>query len=481
MQSLRNIKIIATLGPVSFSEDVIRDLHEKGADLFRINMSHTSHDVMRDLIRKIRTVELKYRRPIGILIDLQGPKFRVGKFVASRAVLEPGQVFVLDSNSALGNANRVFLPHPEVFKSIREGDRILIDDGKLTLCVQEKGEDFIKCKVVSGESISDCKGISFPDTFLTSQVLTEKDRADLNAALETAEVDWIALSFIQSPDDLLEIRKIIPQDRGVGLMAKIEKSQAIECIEEIIQLSDAVMVARGDLGVEMPLDSVPGIQKRLIRIARQLGRPVVIATQMLESMISSPVPTRAEVSDVANAVFEEADAIMLSAETASGSYPVEAVKIMALVASSAERDPSWSEMRSLRKIKPNATGADVISSAARQIAETLCLSAIVCYTSSGATGLRAARERSQIVILALSPILQTARRLSLVWGLRCVVTEDACDFDDMINRACRIVVEEGLGNPGDRIIVSAGLPAGTPGSTNMLRIAYIGSDGLSGV
>ncbi|KGB27874.1 pyruvate kinase [Candidatus Liberibacter solanacearum] len=480
MQSLRRIKIISTLGPASFSEDLIRRLHEEGTDLFRINMSHTSHEKMRDLIRKIRVVESQSQRPVGILIDLQGPKFRVGKFEGSKIYLKQGQNFTLDNKDSLGNVDRVFLPHAEVFDSVKVGDRLLIDDGKVKLCVKGTGSDFIKCEVVSGSSISDRKGISFPDTLLTTQALTPKDREDLHAALQTSEVDWVALSFIQSTEDLVEIRKIISPQQ-IGLMSKIEKSQAIDYATEIIKLSDAVMVARGDLGVEMPLESIPGIQKKLIRIARQLGKPIVIATQMLESMISSPVPTRAEVSDVATAVFEEADAIMLSAETASGSYPVDAVKMMALVASSAEKDPSWLDMRSLRKIEPNETGADVISSAARQIAETLRLSAIVCYTASGQTGLRTARERPKLAIVALSPVIRTARRLSLVWGVHCVVTEDASGFDDMVNRACRIVVEQGFGKPGDRIIISAGLPLRTPGSTNMLRIVYIGEDGLSGV
>ncbi|MBL0848812.1 MAG: pyruvate kinase [Candidatus Liberibacter ctenarytainae] len=480
MQNRRKVKIVSTLGPSSSSENVIRRLHEEGVDVFRINMSHTSHDMMRDLIRKIRVVEQHSQRPIGILVDLQGPKFRVGKFTNSSVSLSPERFFTLDNEDSLGNSDRVFLPHPEVFESIKIGDRLLIDDGRVELRVQEIGKNFIKCKVIAGTSISDRKGISFPDTLLTTQALTQKDRQDLDAALQTSEVDWVALSFIQSAEDLLEIRKMISQQQ-IGLMSKIEKSRAIECATEIIRLSDAVMVARGDLGVEMPLESVPGIQKRLIRIARQLGKPVVIATQMLESMITSSLPTRAEVSDVANAVFEEADAIMLSAETASGSYPVDSVRIMALVASSAEKDPSWLEMRSMRRIEPDATGADVISSAARQIAETLHLSAIVCYTSSGATGLRTARERPNIGILALSPVVRTARRLSLVWGVHCVVSEDALDFDDMVNRACRIVVDQGIGSPGDRIIISAGLPLRTPGTTNMLRIAYIGKDGLSGI
>jgi pyruvate kinase len=321
--------------------------------------------------------------------------------------------------------------------------------------------------------------VSLPDTLLSVGVLTEKDRADLDAVLATEEADWVALSFVQRPEDLAEVRKI---SRGrVGIMSKIEKPQALERIDEIIELSDAVMVARGDLGVEMPIEAVPGIQKQLTRACRRAGKPVVVATQMLESMISSPVPTRAEVSDVSIAVFEGADAVMLSAESASGDYPVEAVSMMASIAKQVEQDPLYPSIIYAQRATPEATGADAISLAARQIAETLRLSAIVTYTSSGTTGLRASRERPNVPIIALSPIIQTARRLSVCWGLHCVVTHDATDLDDMVNRACRIVVSEGFGKPGDRVIISAGVPLGTPGATNMLRIAYIGSDGQSGM
>jgi pyruvate kinase len=454
-------------------------LHQAGADLFRINMSHASHDVMRTLIARIRSVEARCGRPIGILADLQGPKLRVGKFAETKVTLVAGQTFTLDNNEAPGDANRVFLPHPEILESVKPGDRLLIDDGKLHLRAEKCDGKSIVTTVVSGTSISDRKGVSLPDTLLAVGVLTDKDRLDLDAVLATNEVDWVALSFVQRPEDLAEVRKI---SRGrVGLMSKIEKPQAIERIEEIIELSDALMVARGDLGVEMPLEAVPGLQKQLTRACRRAGKPVVVATQMLESMITAAVPTRAEVSDVATAVFEGADAIMLSAESASGQYPVEAVSTMASIASTVEKDPYYSNIIYAQRPQPEATGADAISLAARQIAETLKLSAIVTYTSSGTTGLRAARERPQVPIIALSPIVQTARRLSVVWGLHCVVAEEPADMDDMVNKACRIVASEGFGKPGDRVIISAGVPLGTPGATNMLRIAYIGPDGQSGV
>ena len=479
MKRNRKVKILATLGPASGEEDMIQKLHEAGADLFRINMSHASHDLMRTLVTRIRAVEARCGRPIGILADLQGPKLRVGKFANTKVDLKVGQTFTLDNNDALGDDKRVFLPHPEILEAVKPGHRLLIDDGKLALRAEQCDGKSIVCTVVAGTKISDKKGVSLPDTLLPVGALTDKDRADLDAVLAVDDVDWVALSFIQRPEDLAEVRKIA---RGrVGLMSKIEKPQAIERIEEIIELSDALMVARGDLGVEMPLESVPGLQKQLIRACRRAGKPVVVATQMLESMISAPVPTRAEVSDVATAVFEGADAVMLSAESASGEYPVEAVSTMASIASTIERDPHYPGIIYAQRPQPEATGADAISLAARQIAETLKLSAIVTYTSSGTTGLRASRERPQVPILALSPIVQTARRLSVVWGLHCVVTQDATDLDDMVNRACRIVCGEGFGKPGDRIIISAGVPLGTPGATNMLRIAYIGSDGLSGI
>jgi pyruvate kinase len=479
MRRNRKVKILATLGPASSEEEMIQKLHEAGADLFRINMSHASHDVMRTLIKRIRAVEERCGRPIGILCDLQGPKLRVGKFADTKVTLKPGQTFTLDSNEAPGDETRVYLPHPEILESVKAGDRLLIDDGKLALKAEKADGKSIVCTVVAGTSISDRKGVSLPDTLLAVGVLTEKDRADLDAVLATEEADWVALSFVQRPEDLAEVRKI---SRGrVGIMSKIEKPQALERIDEIIELSDAVMVARGDLGVEMPIEAVPGIQKQLTRACRRAGKPVVVATQMLESMISSPVPTRAEVSDVSIAVFEGADAVMLSAESASGQYPVEAVSMMASIARQVEQDPLYPSIIYAQRATPEATGADAISLAARQIAETLRLSAIVTYTSSGTTGLRASRERPNVPIIALSPIIQTARRLSVCWGLHCVVTHDATDLDDMVNRACRIVVSEGFGKPGDRVIISAGVPLGTPGATNMLRIAYIGSDGQSGM
>ena len=478
MRRSRKVKILATLGPASSDEAMIRKLFEAGADIFRINMSHTDHPTMETLVGRIRAVEEAVGRPIGILADLQGPKLRVGKFANGREELTVGQTFTLDDRMELGDATRVNLPHPEILQSVQPGHRLLIDDGRLQLQAQAADGKSIVCTVISGTKISDRKGVSLPDTDLPVGALTEKDRRDLDAVLATG-VDWVALSFIQRPEDLAEVRKIA---RGrASLLSKIEKPQAVARLAEIIELSDALMVARGDLGVEMPLEAVPGIQKQITRAARRAGKPVVVATQMLESMITAPVPTRAEVSDVATAVFEGADAIMLSAESAAGEYPVEAVATMDRIAQRVEQDPTYPGIINAQRSEPEATGADAISLAARQIAETLKLTAIVTYTASGTTGLRAARERPQVPIIALSPVLQTARRLSLLWGTHCVVTPDAADLDDMVDRACQITFAEGFGKVGDRIIITAGVPLRTPGSTNMLRIAYIGSDGLGGI
>ncbi|TWG89013.1 pyruvate kinase [Mesorhizobium sp. J18] len=478
MRRSRKVKILATLGPASSEQSSIRRLLQVGADAFRINMSHTDHSLMRTLVERIRNVEAELDRPIGILADLQGPKLRVGKFAEGSVQLGIGQKFTLDDNPEPGDATRVHLPHPEILKSVEPGHRLLIDDGRLHLRAEKADGKSITCTVVAGTKISDRKGVSLPDTELPMGALTEKDRKDLDAVLATG-VDWIALSFIQRPEDLAEVRKVA---RGrAALMAKIEKPQAVKRLPEIIELSDALMVARGDLGVEMPLETVPGIQKQITRACRRAGKPVVVATQMLESMISAPVPTRAEVSDVATAVFEGADAVMLSAESAAGQYPFEAVATMDSIARQVELDPTYGGIINAQRSEPEATGADAISLAARQIAETLNLSAIVTYTSSGTTGLRAARERPSVPIIALSPVVETARRLSLVWGTHCVVTPDANDLDDMVNRACRIAYQEQFAKAGDRIIITAGVPLRTPGATNMLRIAYISADGMGGI
>ncbi|MHA1553566.1 MAG: pyruvate kinase [Alphaproteobacteria bacterium] len=466
----RKVKILATLGPASSDRATIGALFDAGADVFRVNMSHTDHDVMRGLVADIRAVERTAGRPIGILVDLQGPKLRLGAFADTTIDLTAGQTFTLDSSPEPGDAERVHLPHPEILTALEPGHRLLLDDGKVHLRVVECHPTHAVTHVEAGTRLSDRKGVSVPDTTIGTAALTEKDRADLEAALN-ANVDWIALSFIQRPEDLAEVRKIA---RGrAGVLAKIEKPQAVARLDEIIEASDALMVARGDLGVEMPLEQVPGIQKQIVGACRRAGKPVVIATQMLESMISAPTPTRAEVSDVATAVFEGADAIMLSAESAAGDYPTEAVATMDRVAVEVERDPNYTGIMRSQRAEPDATSADAISAASRQIAETLRLSAICCYTASGTTALRAARERPPTPIIAMSPVVATARRLSLVWGLHCVFGQEPGDLEGMVARAAEVAQAEGFSKSGDRIIITAGVPFGTPGATNMIRIAFV--------
>jgi pyruvate kinase len=473
MRRLRRTKIVATLGPASSDRAVIASLFRAGADVFRINMSHTSTDRLRELVATIRAVETEYGRPIGILVDLQGPKLRVGKFASNPATLVKGETFVLDSDPALGSSARVELPHPEIFAAVEPGDALLLDDGKIRLTATTVEDGRIVTRVDVGGRLSDRKGVSLPDSTVPFSALAEKDRTDLEAALDCG-ADWIALSFIQRPEDIAEAKKIT---RGrAAVMAKIEKPQAVHRLDEILDLADALMVARGDLGVEMPLEKVPGVQKQMTRTARRAGKPVVVATQMLESMIASPVPTRAEVSDVSTAIFEGADAIMLSAESAAGQYPIEAVATMNRIAEEVERDPIYRTIIHSQRTDPEPTGADAIAAAARSIAETLELSAIICWTSSGSTGLRVARERPGVPIVAISPRIATGRRLSLVWGIHCIVAEDAHDLDDMVERACRLAFADGFAKAGQRVIIVAGVPLGTPGATNMLRIAFVGSE-----
>ena len=475
MKRSRRCKIVATLGPASNDEAMIEKLWRAGADLFRINMSHTDPVGMRERVAMIRAVEAKVGRPIGILVDLQGPKLRVGAFENGGADLVKGQKFVLDSDEAHGDATRVRLPHPEILESLQPGHRMLIDDGRLRLDVVEAAPHRALTTVEIGGRISNRKGVSLPDTEIPDASMTEKDRVDLIAAVETG-VDWIALSFVQRAEDVKAVKQIAGGRALV--LAKIEKPQAIAHLDEIMLAADGLMVARGDLGVEVPLEKVPGLQKRITREARRLGRPVIVATQMLESMITSPAPTRAEVSDVATAVFEGADAVMLSAESASGQYPIEAVAMMNRIAENVEQETVYRSIINAQRSAPERTGADALAMAARDMAETLDTKAIVAWTASGATALRVARERPRAPILALTPCRDTARRLTLVWGAEAAVTRDAHDVDDMANRACKFAVRQHFANPGDRIVIIAGVPFGTPGATNMVRIAIIADDGL---
>ncbi|NWH09077.1 MAG: pyruvate kinase [Alphaproteobacteria bacterium] len=475
MRRKRNVKILATLGPASNTPETVRALFRAGADVFRINMSHTDADGLAARVAMIRAIEAEMGRPIGILADLQGPKLRVGVLEDGAVVLEKDTAFTFDLDPAPGNRGRVPLPHKEIFQILKPGMMLLVDDGKLRLEVESASAEAARVRVRVGGKLSNRKGVNVPDGVLPIPALTMKDRADLDAALN-AGVDWIALSFVQRPEDVAEARKMIAGRAGV--LAKIEKPAALTLLPEILEIADALMVARGDLGVELPLEQVPGRQKQIVRMARKAGKPVVVATQMLESMITNPVPTRAEASDVATAVFEGADAIMLSAESASGQYPVEAVTMMDRIAVEVEHDPHYRSIIDAQRAEPEENSApDAIMAAARQVAETLDAAVIVSWTSSGSTGLRAARERPGVPIIALSPVTRTARRLALAWGLHCVVTEDAHDLDDLVDRACRLAFAEGFAQSGQRVVVTAGVPLGTPGATNMLRIAMAGTAG----
>jgi pyruvate kinase len=473
MKRSRRTKIIATLGPASDSPEMIMRLFAAGADVFRLNMSHLPRERLRERVETIRAIEARFKRPIAILADLQGPKLRVGAFANDAAILNPGDTFVLDADEAAGDSRRVFLPHPEILTSLQPGDTVLVDDGKLRLKVKEVKRNRAVTDVEVGGRISNRKGVNLPDTVIPVAAMTEKDRSDLEAALH-AGVDWIAVSFVQRPEDVAEVKKVAGARALV--MSKLEKPQGINRLDEILEVSDSIMVARGDLGVEMPLEKVPGLQKRITRAARRAGKPVVVATQMLESMIGAPVPTRAEVSDVATAVYDGADAVMLSAESASGQFPVDAVATMSRIAEEVERDSIYWSIMSAQRTEPEATGSDAIAAAAHQVTDTLGLKAVAAWTFTGATALRLARERPNSTVIALTPRRDTARRLSLVWGVHPVVTKDASDIDDMTFRACKFSVREGFAQVGDRVIIVAGVPFGTPGATNMVRIAFVSQE-----
>ncbi len=470
MQRNRSTKIIATLGPASSDPKMIAALHVAGVDLFRLNFSHGEHGDHQSRLSAIREVEQMAGTPIGVIADLQGPKIRIGTITGGAVELLPGASFRLDLTDRPGDGNRAPLPHPEVFAALESGMDLLIDDGKIRLTVLEAGADFAGCEVVTGGRLSDRKGVNLPQALLPMGAMTTKDQADLRFALD-AGVDWVALSFVQRPEDIAEARRLIAG--RAAIMAKIEKPAAMQQIDEIIELSDAIMVARGDLGVELPVEEVPALQKDLVRRARRAGKPVVVATQMLESMIAAPVPTRAEVSDVATAVYDGADAVMLSGETAAGAHPLAAVEVMDRVATKVEGDPGYRNIMDSEHADPEATSADAITAAARQVAGTISASAIVTYTTSGSTALRAARERPPVPILVLTPSLVTARRLAVAWGLSCVHSADASGFTDMVDRACRAAADRGIALSGDRLVITAGVPFGTPGATNSLRIAWV--------
>jgi pyruvate kinase len=464
----RNVKIVATLGPASSTRAMIAKLFETGADVFRLNMSHGSHDDVAARHALIREIEHEAGRPIGILADLQGPKLRVGTFLDGPHTLAEGQPFRFDLDDRPGDATRVQLPHKEIFAALEPGASLLVNDGKIRLRVQRCDAGHAECVVEVGGDISNRKGVNVPDVMLPLAALTEKDRRDLDFACALG-IDWVALSFVQRPEDVLEAKQLIAGRAAV--IAKIEKPAAIRNIDAIIKATDAIMVARGDLGVEMPVAQVPQMQKKIVRACRRTGKPVIVATQMLESMIQAPIPTRAEVSDVAHAIYEGADAVMLSAESAAGEYPVEAVATMNSVAETVEADPIYREIIEASRTRVTGTTAEAIMSAAREVAETVNVKAICCFTHSGTTALLAAREKPRVPIIALTPFAKTARRLSLVWGLHCTVVEEVERFKLAVVSAARVAKRDGFASETDRIVVTAGVPFGVPGTTNILRVA----------
>jgi pyruvate kinase len=471
MNRQRKAKIVATIGPASSTPEIIEALFHAGADVFRLNFSHGTHADHKARLEAIRQLESKAGRPIGVLLDLQGPNLRIGTFAGGPITLEAGAAFRLDlDRDSPGDQQRVSLPHPEIFAALAQGTQLLIDDGRVRLEVRECGSDFAETVVVVGGTLSDRKGVNVPDVVLPLSALTAKDLQDLEFGLSLG-VDWVALSFVQRVEDVEEIKRLV--NGRASVLAKLEKPSAITQLEEIVSAADAVMVARGDLGVEMPAERVPAIQKRIVHLCRRLGKPVIVATQMLESMVASPVPTRAEASDVATAIYDGADAVMLSAESASGKFPLQAVSIMSSIIEQTESDPYYAELTRASYSQPNAAIPDAIGLATRNAADLLGAAATVAYTTSGYSAMRVARERPSAQIIGMTPRLATARALALVWGVRPVLTHDVAAADEITDYACKAALQQKLAVPGQTIVIAAGIPFGKPGTTNMLRIAQI--------
>ncbi|MCY4446437.1 MAG: pyruvate kinase [Rhodobacteraceae bacterium] len=473
MRRLRNIKIVATLGPSSNDYKTIKRMFEAGADVFRLNMSHGCHETIQRLHSTIREIEDEMARPIGILVDLQGPKLRVGDFQKGQETLNRGDKFVLDLDSKLGDKTRVCLPHPEIFKAIHPQSFLLVNDGKIKLRVDECREDYAVCTIIEGGEISNHKGVNVPDVVLPLAALSKKDRQDLEFACELG-IDWLALSFVQKPEDIQQARSLV---KGrASIMTKVEKPAAVKCFDDILNASDGIMIARGDLGVELPIYTVPPIQKSLIRKCRAMAKPVIVATQMLESMTVNSTPTRAEVSDVATAIYEGADAVMLSAESAAGQYPVESIMTMNNVALSVEKDPTFKEIMKRSRGGKTSTVPDSITLAARQIAENTEVKAICCFTHSGTTARLVAREKPTVPIIVLTPFRKHARKLTLLWGGHCEVTDKANNFDEAVAIATTVARAYDFGKGQDHIIITAGVPFNVSGSTNIVQVAKIGTD-----
>jgi len=478
MKRNRKAKIIATLGPTSSSPDIIEKLFTSGCDVFRLNFSHGTIEDHRKNYDLIRALEKKHDHATCILADLQGPKLRIGTFINDKVLLKKDQIFILDLNPSMGNDKRVYFPHKDIYKILTPNSEILIDDGRIKLQIIKQDEESLTAEVLNDGIISNNKGVNIPGVILPISSLTTKDKSDLNKALDMG-VDWVALSFVQTSEDIKELKKIIAG--RAAIMAKIEKPSAVRNIEEIIEESDALMIARGDLGVEMPTEQVPVIQKNIINRCRDFGKPVVVATQMLESMISNHTPTRAEASDVANAIYDGTDAVMLSAESAMGKYPIESINIMNKIIQSVESDKNNFDLDQQQfkfsKNNENVSTTDAITSAAYTIAKNAEAKAIVTFSVSGKTTMRMAKERAPVLVVGLSPNIKTARKTQLAWGVysrHC--KQDAQNTTEMVSIACTTIKNKKLAKTDDTIVITAGVPFGNAGSTNLLRIAKIIDD-----
>jgi pyruvate kinase len=470
MRRYRSTKIVATLGPATATESKITDLFKAGVDVFRLNFSHGTHADHRAIYQIIRELERKIDRPVAIMADLQGPKLRIGTFKDDSIELEAGDKFRLDLQDKPGTKSRVRLPHPEIFEAAKPGTDLLLDDGRIRLRIKKVTPKAIDTEVMTAGALSNRKGVNVPGVLLRLSALSKKDRADLSFALDLG-VDWIALSFVQRPEDVAEARRLI--DGRAAVLIKLEKPAAIEHLDELVEMTDAVMVARGDLGVELPPEKVPGLQKRIVKLCRQMGKPVVVATQMLDSMVHSPAPTRAEASDVATAVYDSADAVMLSAETAAGDYPIEAVEMMNRIIREVETHETYHAITAASHEAPEPTVSDAITLAARQVAETISAKCIVTYTTSGSTTLRASRERPSVPVLCVTSSERTARRLAMAWGVHAVHIDNEERFSAVVKRAVETAKSHEFAKSGDKIVITAGVPMGTPGSTNVLRIERV--------
>ena len=469
IKNYRKTKILATIGPSSERIKKIEELVLSGVDAFRINCSHATHSQIKNYVENIRKVEKKLKKPIGILIDLQGPKLRIGEIENNKMTLKKGQKLFLTNSKKSEKSNEVPLPEKKLFKSIKVNHPIFIDDGKIKLKVVRVSRDIIETKVMLEGILKSNKGLNLPETILKSSALTVSDKKNVKKAIEL-DVDWIALSFIQSPEDIISLKKL---SKNISIIAKIEKPRALNYINEITRLADGLMIARGDLGVELPIQDVPGWQKKIIREARIQGKPVIVSTQMLESMITSKTPTRAEVSDVATAVFEGSDAVMLSAESATGDNPELAVKMMDKIAHSVEKNPNYSSILSAQLEKTPDSTPDAIATAARSLATELNSPIIVCYTESGSTGIKVSRVRPKQMILTVTPIIKTARKLTLVWGVKCIVQKDANNLEEMIKITKNYSKREKIIKVGEKMVVTAGLPLKKLGTTNLIRVIKV--------